>query len=102
MANPGGYRLNVTVDFLWVPAGVGGSGLGQLQANIPGMGGTSIPGTFGNAQTLRLIVGEQVPGGNAPTQANFNTAMTAAGTDIATLMTAAILAQIQAWSTGGV
>ncbi len=102
VAQPGGYRINLTANFQWVPAGAGGAALGQQQSNVPGMGGTVIPGAYGNAQTLQLIVGEQVPGGNAPTAGNFNTALTNGATDLGTLITAAILAQMQAWSTGGV
>jgi hypothetical protein len=43
-----------------------------------------------------------VPGTfNAPTAANFGTALTSAATDIQAQITAAIIAQIQAWATGG-
>jgi len=102
MANPGGYRIRLTADFDWVPAGAGGAALGQSQSNNPGFGASLLAGAVGNAQTLKLIVAEQVPGGNAPTSGNFTTALSSGATDLATLITAAILAQMQAWSTGGV
>lgn len=43
---------------------------------------------------------QQVPGGNSPTQGNFDTATTAMATDISTAI-AANLTQIQAFATGG-
>ncbi len=66
------------------------------------------------AQTLRIdgspnqtpqgpVSGVQiVPGGNSPTGANFTTAATAIGTDLSNqLNVAAVLARVQAFSSGG-
>jgi hypothetical protein len=102
--------VKVTADFYWVPDGVGLSALGQYQSNNPGYGTAQGPGEVPAAQSLRLIQGESVPGGDSPTQANFNTALSSAATDIETQMGTAgafggnpgtPLALIQAWSTGG-
>jgi hypothetical protein len=104
------YRLRVYCDFDWVPDGAAGAALGQSQANNPGFAAALNPGAVGNAQTLRLQVAESVPGGDSPTGANFNTALSSAATDLGTLLTTAgafsggaatPLTLIQAWSTGG-
>lgn len=80
------YRIRLTVDYDWVPDGVGFTQLGQQQSNNPGTGSTQGPGTVGAAQTLSLIQAETVPGGDSPTQSNFNTALLNAIADIETQM----------------
>ncbi len=99
-AAPGGYRIVIQANYQWVPAGAAGAALGQMQANNPGMGASLIPGAVGNAQTLQHIQGEQVPGSNAPTLANFTTALQSGATDLAAQITAAVLAQMQGWASG--
>lgn len=109
------YAVNVTVDFVWIADGVGSTMLGQNQSNQPGYGTTLLPGEIAGAQSLRLQVAEPVPGGDSPSLANFNTALTAAVADLAAATgtpimstngawggnTGTPLAIIQAWSTGG-
>jgi len=98
------YRLRLYCDFDWVGDGTGSAGLGLLQSNNPGTGGSTvggIAGAAGCAQTLRLQQAEQIPGGDSPTAGNFSTALTNGATDLNAQITAAILAQMQAWSTGG-
>lgn len=104
-----GYRIRLTVDYDFVPDGVGSTLLGQQQADMPGYGGTETYGAVGASQTLRLSEAEVVPGANAPTQANFNTALTTGIASIATRMATAgafsggtqtPLAIIQGWATG--
>ncbi len=95
------YRLRVYCDFDWVGDGMGGAGLGLLESNNPGTGGGGYSGVAGNAQTLRLQQAEQVLGGDSPTGANFQTALNNSAIDLYAQITAAILAQMQAWSTGG-
>lgn len=105
------YRIRVTVDYDWVAPGSGNAALqpGAI-SNLPGYGATQGPGMAGISQTLQLRVAEQVPGGAAPSQGNFDTALAAAAADITTLMGTSgaysggpdtPLALIQGWATGG-
>lgn len=100
-------QVRVYVDICSVPAGVGASGVGQSQANSPGSGQTAIGGTVPNAQTLRLQDVQAVVGADGSyTVAELLTALQAVASDIAgatgtPLVTAAVLAQINGWSTGG-
>lgn len=104
------YRIRVRVDYDWVPDGVGGALLGQMQADNPGFTSAGTSGLVGAAQTASDIVAEIVPGGNSPTGANFLTALQSAATDLNTKMTTAglvpgftsgtLLALVQGWSTG--
>ena len=77
------YAIVITMDTVWVPDGAGTGILGQNQSNQPGYGGTLVPGSIGNQQSGRLMVAEQVPGADAPTLANFLTALQAAAQDLA-------------------
>ena len=104
------YAINVTIDFVWVADGAGSALLGQNQSNQPGYGPNLVPGAIGSAQTLRLAQAEFVPGGDAPTQANFNTAINNAATDLQSMMgeggsyggnPGTPLSLILAWATGG-
>lgn len=103
----GGVRIRVYADFDYVGAGIGPAGLGQSQANNPGQGQGLNPQIVGNAQTMRQQVGEEVLGaGGAITLAQIQTALVAIANDLAgasgtPIITPAILAQINAWSTGG-
>lgn len=105
------YRIRMTVFFDWVGDGTGPSMLGQYQAENPGFGTAPAqnPGPVGMAQTLSLLRAELVPGGDSPSQANFNTALSNAISDIETDMgtggtwggnAATPLSIIQGWSTG--
>jgi len=77
------YIVEIEAKIKWVGDGQGSYMLGQYQSNQPGFGpGGQGPGTIGSAQMLSLIQAEVVPGGDSPTQANFNTALTQAITDI--------------------
>ena len=103
------YIIRTYVDIMYVGDGAGTALLGINQSNNPGFDATLTAGPVGVAQTLRLQVNETVPGGNSPSGANFNTALTAAATALGTLMTTAgaysggtdtPLAIAQGWATG--
>ena len=104
------YKVRVTLDIDFVPNGAGGAGVGQQQSNNPGFGASQVPGTAGVSQTLEMMIAEAVPGGDSPSAANFNTAITLAATDLETMLVTAgsvpgftagtPLALIQAWATG--
>lgn len=106
-----GYVVQLQATYMWVPDGAGGAAVvGGAQANVAGYGSTGGPGAIGNAQKLELWAMEQVPGGNSPTQANFNTAVVNAAAYLNTKMgtagstgfsTGTPLAVAQGWSTGG-
>jgi hypothetical protein len=98
------YNVRVYADVSFVPRGrPGGVGIQQNNSNIGGYGATQGPGEAPGAQTMRFQQVEYV--GNAvatpPTAANIGTAIQTAGTDIQAQITAAVLAQIQNWATGG-
>jgi hypothetical protein len=68
--------------------------------------GDGVGTTAPNAQSLKMVASAYggdvlVPGGDSPTQANFNTAITGTMTTNLEAAIAANLAQIQGWSTGG-
>jgi len=104
------YGVRVTVEPFYYAPGAGGVMLGPQQANEPGYGASQVSGPVPFAQTMTLMVNEAVPGGESPSGANFNTAITAAATDIETMLatansvpgftSGAPLALIQGWSTG--
>lgn len=87
-----GYGLRYSLDVVWIPDGAG-------------------PMTVPDAQRLKLVQSSivQVPGGDSPTQANFNTAIgVTSGNVIANSMASDLEAQIatnltriQGFSTGG-
>lgn len=103
--------IQARIDILNVPDGAAGTIVGQNQANFAGFGSTLGPGSVGASNSLRLIVAESVPGGDSPSQANFNTAIGNMATDLETLLgttgawggngSQTPLAIIQGWSTGG-
>lgn len=105
------YKVRLTLDIDFGPDGAGGAGVGQNQSNNPGFGSAQGPGLVGIGQTIEMMVAEAVPGGDAPTAANFNTAITQAATDLETMLVTANsvpgftsgtpLALVQAWATGG-
>ena len=97
------YGVRVYADILWLPEGAGGAGIVVLAANSPGYGAGGTPGIMSNAQTLRFQQAEMVVPAtfDVPSAAEIGTALTAAATDIQTQLTTAIVAQIQAWRTGG-
>ena len=105
------YKIRVTLDIDWVGDGTYQGFMGVNQSNNPGYGATLLAGGAGLAQTLELMVAEAVPGGDSPSQANFNTALSQAATDLGTLMgtagaafgvTATPYNTVALWSTGGV
>lgn len=77
------YKLRITVDYDWVPDGGYQSFLGINQSNNPGYTNALSAGAVGVAQTAELMVAELVPGGDAPTLANFLTALQNAANDLA-------------------
>jgi len=78
------YAVRAILDVYWI-----GDGTGQM----------SVP----SAQKMRLIetANVPVPGGDAPSQANFNTAITGTVTTDLEALIAANLTAIQGWATGG-
>lgn len=97
------YMVRVYADVCLLPRGVAGPGLQQNNSNIGGYGSGETPGAAPMGQTMRFLQDEMVPNaiGTPPTAANFGTALTSAATDIQAQITAAILATIQGWATGG-
>jgi hypothetical protein len=99
-------RIGVELRIMQVPAGTGPVLMGQSQGNNPGVGPLAGPGTVGNAQMLFMNDATFVPGTNGSvTLANFLTALQTMASDFASatgtpLITPALLAQINAWSTG--
>lgn len=79
------YGLKYTLDVVWL--GDGSGPMGQVPA----------------AQRLKMQQASivPVPGGDAPSQANFNTAITGAMTTDLEAQVAANLGTIQGWATGG-
>ena len=85
------YLLSMSAAISWAPDGAG-------------------PVTVPEAQTLLINLGDAgtnsgtgfvlVPGGNAPSTSNINTAVTTAAAAISTAMQAQIAA-IQGWASGG-
>lgn len=105
-----GLMIVVTMDARWTADGGGLSQLGQNQSNQPGFTATLAPGEVGSAQTLRLMVSEAVPGGDAPSSANFTTALNNAAADLVTMLSTpgawggnpgTPLSYIDAWDTAG-
>lgn len=104
------YVVQVQVTYAWVPDGAGGAAVvGGAQANVAGYGAAGGPGSIGNAQKMEIWDMEPVPGGDSPTQANFNTAVVNAAAAINTKMgtagstgfsTGTPLVVAQGWSTG--
>lgn len=104
----GGFVARYYVDICWLPAGTGMALFAPGdQSNSPGFGQTGGPGTQPVGQTRRYQAAEVIPGGSAPTLANINAALKACADDIAGAtgtpkISAAELALIQGWATGGV
>jgi len=101
------YFVEMEMRIGWVPDGSGNTFLAQNQANVTGQGQLSIPRVALCAQVRQYLAGEGVPGGDAPTLANINTALTNCVADLAGStgtpeINAAELALIQGWATGGV
>ena len=99
-------RIEVEVRFMQAPAGGGTVLTGQWQGNNPGVGPLRSAGAVGNAQMLFMNDATMVPGtAGSVTLANILTALDQIASDFAaasgtTLITPAILAQINAWQTG--
>jgi hypothetical protein len=100
-------RIRAYIDLDYIGAGSGPALMGQSQANNPGAGQGLGPSTVGAAQTMRIQVSEAVvPGGASPTLAQIDTTLKAIADDVAgstgtPLINATVLAQLQAWATGG-
>lgn len=99
-------RVRVFVRVDQIVGGTGTALVGQVQADNPGYGQGDDPGPVGAGQTMLLSDAETVPGtAGAHTVANFRTALVAAADAIAgssgtPKITAAVLAEINAWQTG--
>lgn len=96
MAAQGAYGVEVQVNVVWVPAGASAmtQAASQKKAFFPSStSATGLPNTG-----MAALV--PVPGGSAPSAANFNTATNNAISDIQTQIAAA-LTQLQGFATGG-
>lgn len=96
------WAIQMTLDIGWIGEGSGGASfVARPQANIAGYGSTPYPGVSFNAQTIRFQQAEQViPTASPPTQANFQSAVTSAATDLNSQLTAAVVAVLQGWASG--
>lgn len=102
MAASGAYAIRMKVDIVWVGAGEGGmtqatSQVLSLFPTAPGNNASSSATGLPNVGMGQIV---PVPGGNAPTAANFQTAMNNATADIDAQI-AANLTRIQNFATGG-
>ncbi len=99
-------RIEVELRIMQVGAGTGTTLMGQSQGNNPGVGPLAGPGSLGNAQMLFMNDATMVPGTSGSiTEANLLTALQTIASDFAAasgtpLITADILATINAWQTG--
>lgn len=99
-------RIRLYCDIDQMNPGSGPAGLGGLNANDPGYGQTATPGQAGNTETIRFQTSSQVYGTpGSVTLAQLLTAMTTAINNLAgatgtPIITADLLAQINAWNTG--
>ena len=91
------YGLRYNVDVVWIPDGAGAMSVPSSQI-LSLFNSPSNPA----GQTAGQPLGQAspVPGGDTPTQANFNTACTNMVTDIEAQI-AASLTRILAFNTGG-
>lgn len=101
------YVIQYQLKVAWVPDGAGP--LSQPSAQMMLLGQIALQGlTIATPPSTQPTGSQQVPGGDAPTQGNFNTALNgSAGTptggmalDLANAI-AANLTQIQGFATGG-
>lgn len=91
------YALRYQMDVIWVPDGAG------PMTSLIGAGSNIGTGVGGGAQvkTIFQAAAVPVPGGDAPSQANFNTAISGAMVTDLEAQIAANLAQIQGFASGG-
>ena len=86
------YQIRASVTIMWIGDGAGPMEVGSAQVFTATAGpaaGSTVPSI-------------QVPGGNAPTSGNISTGCASLATAIAAVFnTAANLAQIQGFATGG-
>jgi hypothetical protein len=105
------FIITCQVSYCWVPDGAAGA-LGQSQADFPGFGAyTPTIGTVPAAQEASDQAGAWVPGGDSPTDANFQTALNAMAASLYTNATTAasvpgftagkLTDLMRLWSTGG-
>ena len=80
------YKLRVTVDLDYTGQSGGGDEIGFVGpglSNNPGYTNAFTAGAVGIAQTMELLVSEQVAGGDTLTLANILTALQNAANDLA-------------------
>ena len=86
------YQIRAAVTIMWIGNGTGPMEVGSAQVFTATVGPTA-------SSTVPSI---QVPGGDAPTSGNISTGCTSLATAVAAVFnTAANLAQIQGFATGG-
>ena len=95
-------RYQLIVDY--VPAGSGPMTVPSMQSMILGQPAVQgiglVAGPSAGGSPVQPTGHQAVPGGEAPTQGNFNTAISAMLTDLENCI-ASNLAQIQGFATGG-
>jgi hypothetical protein len=94
------YRIQYALVIQFIPDGAGPLSVPSEQVLKLGaleMNGLTVTTTATTGQPTGF---QQVPGGNAPSAANFATAVTAMGVDLNTAITTN-LARIQGFATGG-
>lgn len=105
------FIVQLTAVYGWVPDGSGPMMVGQRQANFAAGGAAgATPLTVFAAQSASDYAAELVPGGDSPSDANFQTALNNAAADLYTQFTTAgdvpgftsgtLSALVKAWSTG--
>jgi hypothetical protein len=92
------FGLRYRCDVVWIPDGAGGMSVPDAQVLTLFPTSSNPTGLTADPQTVA-----PVPGGDAPTAANFATAFTNIATDLAAQLAAgtALLARVQAFATGG-
>ena len=87
------YIVVGDVTFAWVPDGAGPLTVPSAQSLSISIG--AVPGVLGQANPIT------VAGGDSPTSAQLIAAATAMGTALGNALTAAQIAAIQGWASGG-
>jgi len=88
------YAIRYQMDVVWIGDGLGPMGALTTSLNTGGGGGAQVKSFF---QTTLV----PVPGGDSPTAANFNTAITGTMTTDLEAQVLANLGQLQGFATGG-
>ena len=88
------YEVNGTINIAWIPDGAG-------PLTVPSQQSINIGTNPAFGPILGAIQGVVVPGADAPTQANILAAISTLATNLGATLTAAQIATIQGWASGG-